>query len=182
MTLPLTTSVGVARSLPAVPGSAWVARHLVWEVCDRIGIDGDRRADVGLMVTELVVEALRGGSVVTSYTLDVTGGVGDRGPVLAVVFREIGCGWPPPRRVLEEGRGLAIVAALAAEWPHRECGWLTPKLGATSWFIVGDATPERARLLPEHRLLHLRGVENVHRVGLSDVGSPLRCIDWGCDY
>ncbi|MFI1582983.1 hypothetical protein [Embleya sp. NPDC020630] len=177
---PCSALVVVSRSLPAVAEAAGAARRLVWEVGDGIGIDGERRGDVGLMVTELVSEALFAGEA-TSYVLDVTGATDEGRPALAVVFREVGLTHLPRRRLVA-GRGLAVVASLADGWAHHECGWFTPKRGPTSWFIVGDVTPERARLLDDRRLLHLRGLENTHRVTRDDIGSPLRHIDWGCDW
>ncbi|OPC82128.1 hypothetical protein B4N89_15320 [Embleya scabrispora] len=152
----------------------------MWEVGDQVGIGGERRGDVGLMVTELVSEALFVAEA-ASYVLDVTGATAEGRPALAVVFREIGL-TRLPRRRLESGRGLAVVASLTDGWPHHECGWFTPKRGPTSWFIVGDVSPERARLLDDRRLLHLRGLENTHRVTRHDIGGPLRHIDWGCDW
>ncbi|GCD98236.1 hypothetical protein [Embleya hyalina] len=172
--------ITVSRSLPAVVEAAGAARRLVWEVGDGIGVDGERRGDVGLMVTELVSAAL-GAAEATSYVLDVTGATDEGRPVLAVVFREVGLTHLPHRR-LESGRGLAVVASLTEGWAHHECGWFTPKHGPTSWFIVGDVSPERARLLDDRRLLHLRGLENTHRVTRHDIGNPLRRIDWGCDW
>ncbi|MEU0935141.1 hypothetical protein [Embleya sp. NPDC005971] len=174
--------VTVSRSLPAIAQSARTARHLVWEVCDGIGIGGDRRTYVGLMVTELVVEALRETpAAITSYVLDITGALADGHPVLCVEFREVGLD-RPPHRLLEHGRGLAIVRALGVEWPHHECGWLTPKEGPTSWFIVGDTTPEHARLLSAEHLFNLRGLENMHHITEAAVGTTLRPIHWGCDH
>jgi len=172
--------VSNVQLLPPAPKSAEDSRRIASEVCDGIGIVGERRADVARMTHELVIEAMRVSPDAANIELRLVGAVaiGER-PVLAVTVREIGVGQPLLPRVLVPGQGLSLVLRLARDrWPHREVGWYTPDIGPTSWFIVGDATPESAALLDTRRLLAMRGLEGVHRITQADIGGVLPAICW----
>lgn len=99
--------------LPAEIGSVRVARRHVEEHC--VGLDEDVRADVELVVSELVANAVRHGrpAIVLRLTVEplaVDVAVLDHGPEL------------PPRQLPTapvtggSGRGLLIVSRLAGDW------------------------------------------------------------------
>lgn len=111
--------------IPAEPQlSAW-ARRLVREV---LGEDHPRRDDAELVVAELTTNAVRYGApapacVYVSVTAHVSGD-GDAGGVVVVVANNPAPpGWRCRPHGDERGRGMQIVAALAAgHGRHRAAG------------------------------------------------------------
>jgi hypothetical protein len=117
------------------PGAARIARDAVdqrlqdWALPDLLD-------DVRLVTTELVSNAARLGAIF-ELTLTRHG----EGAVLVEV-RDFSGGEPALRAAgpeEEEGRGLVLVQACAAEW-----GWRPEAEGKTTWATCGSASRDRA--------------------------------------
>jgi anti-sigma regulatory factor (Ser/Thr protein kinase) len=103
-------------------------RHAVTEVLDGWGCAADTRADLLLVVSELVTNAVVHGAEPIRVTVvrapqrvrvEVTDGAPDSSPRND----------PRPPRDAENGRGLSVVTRLAVAW-----GWrATPGSGKTVW-------------------------------------------------
>jgi anti-sigma regulatory factor (Ser/Thr protein kinase) len=112
------------RVFPSVPRMVPVARRSAGKELSAWGVAPDDAADVVLVVSELVTNAVRHGRVrgrlvELRMTCDdekaVTVEVSDAGDRYPPVAQE-----PSPQGRLEEsGRGLTLVAALATEWGVR---------------------------------------------------------------
>jgi anti-sigma regulatory factor (Ser/Thr protein kinase) len=88
--------------------------------------------DVELVVSELVTNAVRHGLGAITMYLEVAS---DR---VVVGVQDEGAGWPVPRQpalTAVDGRGLAMVALLAAEWGVRPA----PDGGKVVWCVLTPA-------------------------------------------
>jgi anti-sigma regulatory factor (Ser/Thr protein kinase) len=117
--------IAITRTLPRSPDSVGVARRLVYAHTGRY--DAQRRADVSLMVSELVTNALLHGVGAITLRLEAEPGairveVQDDG-IVAVA--------PSPDPGAHGGWGLRIVERLADDWGVLE--------GSTRvWFRLGE--------------------------------------------
>lgn len=104
--------------LPVRLDSARRARHALDQDLRTRGISAQARGDMLLIVSELVTNAIRHGRpLAADGTVHVDWTVTDRG--VAIKVTDGGHGLPLPAAPSgdgEDGRGLAIVAALATRW------------------------------------------------------------------
>lgn len=116
------------QALAAEPGSAAVARRRVREALALVDASADASETGQLLVTELVTNAVLHARTDVELLVEVTGGtlrveVSDRSPRLPQMRRHA--------RTAASGRGLRLVAELAAEW-----GVDTRPEGKTVWFTL----------------------------------------------
>jgi two-component sensor histidine kinase len=111
------------------PASAAVVRHELTADLLRLHVIPSSIDDVVLVASELVANAIRHAAPVSARKIAVTWDFEDGGIVVRV---EDGSPTPPQRRPTgsrqPDGRGLAIVEAIAAEWgveptPRGKCVW-----------------------------------------------------------
>src|SRR3954469_7529144 len=126
--------------LPFDPVSASVARRHVVHVLRTRGVAAATCADVALIVSEFVGNALRHGRPLRGGRVGVGGQFADSGPSIEVT--DGGSGRPAirssPDALSVTGRGLSIVASLADEW-----GYAAEPDGTLVWARVADRTPQR---------------------------------------
>ena len=116
--------------LPADPASAAVARVAIRQALLAWGLD-EIAADAELLASELVANAAAHGRGPITVVLRLAPGPRG-GPELSCEVSDTGPGLPRPRKAElldESGRGLAIVAALAAAAGAQRTG-----AGKTTWF------------------------------------------------
>lgn len=105
------------------------ARQLVLDVLGEV--DGDTRDIVALLVSEVVANAVVHGAGPVHVTVDV------EAHVFRVSVHDTGPGMPRAAAAPtshEQGRGLAIVRALAEDWGYHPGG--AQPSGKTVWFTV----------------------------------------------
>lgn len=115
--------------VPSAPRSVALARRYAVDVCTALGW-GDSADTVAVLVSEVVTNA-----VLHSYGPHITVRVLDHGLRLRVEVSDGSRELPVPRGACtgdENGRGLAIVEALAVAW-----GSEARPDGKTAWFEIG---------------------------------------------
>jgi anti-sigma regulatory factor (Ser/Thr protein kinase) len=128
-------------ALPHAPASATTARRRIVAELTELGLPAPVVADAELVIAEMVGNAVRHARPLSDGTLSAGWEVADRTLVLRVT--DGGAPTRPVRRspteVLEaeNGRGLAIVAAIARDWGAEEDGrglrtWATIDLVAAA--------------------------------------------------
>ena len=128
----------IEKEISAMPGAPGMARSIAsTELAPRLGPGASElSADVALVLSELVTNAISAGSTMIGIVIQLSGGR------VRVEVTDDGIGWPgsrPASSTAIDGRGLIIVAALADRWgansvPGGKAVWAT--------FIV----PTNARL------------------------------------
>jgi two-component sensor histidine kinase len=99
------------------PASAALVRHELAIDLRRMRVEAPCIADVVLVASELVSNAIRHGAPVSARKIDVTWDF--EGSDLVIRVEDGGADQPRQRRPdsrQSDGRGLAIVAAIAREW------------------------------------------------------------------
>ena len=115
--------------VPSAPGSVALVRQYAVAACAALGW-ADSADTVGLLVSEVATNA-----VLHAYGPEIRVRVLDRGPWLRVEVVDGSQALPVPRDApdgAENGRGLALVEALAVRW-----GVDSRPDGKTSWFELG---------------------------------------------
>jgi anti-sigma regulatory factor (Ser/Thr protein kinase) len=131
--------VGSVRVAPT-PASVGVVRSVLRR--DLAVLPESAREDVALVASELLGNAMRHGSALADGRLAVAWGVGEMGVEISVTDG----GGPTLPRASEPaptdigGRGLSIVASVAARWGVERRGFET-----TVWAVVPVRMPKLAR-------------------------------------
>lgn len=113
------------RPFAIAPESVKVAREFTtWFLAEEVRLGGEHAADVVLVVSELVTNAIRyGGNGRKNISLEL--GIWSKWTLITVDDRDPTVHEPAPAStgddLRESGRGLQIVEALAARW------WWTPR-------------------------------------------------------
>jgi anti-sigma regulatory factor (Ser/Thr protein kinase) len=120
---------GAGLVVPSAPRSVALVRRYATDVCAALGW-ADSGDTVALLVSEVATNA-----VLHAYGPQICVRVLDRGLRLRVEVFDGSPALPAPRKApagAENGRGLALVAALAVEW-----GSDVSPSGKAVWFEVG---------------------------------------------
>jgi len=133
--------------LPHHVSSAGVVRRRVWEDLGAHGVAPRLAADVALVLTELIGNSVRHASPLSDGEVEISWKMRANGVELRVT--DGGGGVVPAQRTVGtdevSGRGLSIVAKVAAAW-----GVESTALGTTVWAVVTGGhrrrTGDRVRL------------------------------------
>lgn len=115
--------------VPSTPRSLALVRRYAVDACRALGW-GDSTETVALLTSELATNA-----VLHAYGAHLQVRVTERGPWLRIEVQDGSTVRPVPRgayRYAENGRGLLLVEALAANWGTQPAG-----SGKTTWFEIG---------------------------------------------
>ncbi|MDI3409113.1 ATP-binding protein [Streptomyces cavernicola] len=110
--------VEVSQRLPRTPRSATRARALLREQLTEWGIKGELMDTAELLLSELVANAVQHAPVPAGRDIGLRVGLRN-GRVVRIEVSDAGDGRPVPRQAGpedEQGRGLALVGALADRW------------------------------------------------------------------
>lgn len=132
--------MGTVR-LPHHVSSAGVVRRRVGEDLGALGVAPKLAGDVALVLSELVANSVRHASPLAGGEVEVSWDMTSRGIELRVT--DGGGADPPELRAVGvedvSGRGLTIVAKLAAAW-----GVESTALGTTVWALVNGGRQRRS--------------------------------------
>jgi anti-sigma regulatory factor (Ser/Thr protein kinase) len=126
---------GMRFRLNATPAAPAAARQRILEALAALGVPAAEEADAVLVASELVtnaVQALPGGTLALCLAFRPSG-------YLSIEVHDSAPGQPAIRaadNLAEDGRGLALVAALASEW-----GWHRIPGGKSVYAVVAIGTP-----------------------------------------
>ncbi|MGI8333501.1 ATP-binding protein [Actinomadura scrupuli] len=134
-------AASVRKTFTVAPEVAGDARGLVGDLLIAIGVPGETRGDVLLMLTELITNAMvHGAAGQPGLAIELLLYTDDK--VIHVAVTDPGLGGTPELRedlLADGGRGLRLVDALSDRWGHEAA----EPAGCSVWFEVDHQYPRK---------------------------------------